>query len=118
MALPWVRLDSQFPSNPKVLALVEDKSWRAIVGYIGGLAYSGAHGTDGFLPKSSLPFLHSTAREAAALVSVGLWVPAGAGGWDVNGWAEYQPSNEETAERSRKAREAAHIRWHGKGASA
>jgi hypothetical protein len=32
-------------------------------------------------------------------------------GWDVNGWADFQPSTAETEERSRKAREAAQIRW-------
>lgn len=111
LSLPWVRLDTQFPLNPKILTLVEDKQWRAVVAYVGGLSYSGAHGTDGFLPRLCLPHLHATAREAAQLVAVGLWLPAGNAGWDINGWAEFQPSDAETQQRSQKAREAAQKRW-------
>jgi hypothetical protein len=110
MALPWVRLDTQWAHNPKFLTLAEDKKWRAIVGYMAGLGYAGAHGTDGFLPAVGLPMLHGTKREATELVEVGLWVPA-PGGWDINGWGEFQPSNFDTEQRSKKAREAAQIRW-------
>lgn len=113
MALPWVRLDTGFPTNPKVLALVEDKKWQAMVLYIGGLAYSGAHGTNGFLPQSCLRYLHGTHRNAADLVAVGLWVGC-PGGWDVNGWAEFQPSSEEHVQRRLRAKAAAEARW-GKG---
>lgn len=111
MGLPWVRLDTQWPHNPKFLMLVEDKKWRAIAVYMAGLGYSGAHGTDGFLPVVALPMLHGTKREAEHLVEVRLWLPAQGGGWQINGWAEFQPSTEENEERSRKAREAAQIRW-------
>lgn len=111
MALPWVRLDTAFPSNPKVLALVEDKQYRAICTYIGGLAYAGAHGTDGYLPKSSLPFLHGGTREAQKLVEVGLWIPHGSAGWDINGWSEFQPSTKETQDRRARAKAAAEVRW-------
>jgi hypothetical protein len=110
MALPWVRLDTQWPHNPKFLTLVEDKKWRAIAVYMGSLAWSGAQGQAGFIPRSALPMLHGTTKEAAELVSVRLWIPA-QGGWDINGWSEYQPTNDEHEERSRKARDAANIRW-------
>jgi hypothetical protein len=110
MALPWVRLDTQWASNPKFLMLVEDKKWRAIAVYMAGLGYSGVHGTNGFLPGLCLPMLHGTKREAAELVDVRLWTPAPAG-WDINGWAEFQPSSEEHEQRSQRAREAAQIRW-------
>jgi hypothetical protein len=111
MGLPWVRLDAQFPSNPKILYLIEDKKFRAAFVYCAGLAYSGAHGTDGFLPAAALPFIHATKTEARALVEVELWqnVP---GGWEINGWEEFQPSNAETQERKKKARDAAMARWH------
>lgn len=110
MPLPWIRLDTQFPQNPKVLALVEDKNWRAAFNYVTGLCYSGAHGTDGFLPNLALPGMHATRREAAQLTETGLWVPQ-PGGWEVNGWSEFQPSSEETAKRKAAAKEAARIRW-------
>lgn len=110
MGLPWVRLDTQFPSNPKVLGLIEDKNYRAALGYVAGLCYSGAHGTDGFLPNLSLPFVHATRRDAALLTDAGLWIPT-AGGWDINGWNEFQPSTEETANRRAAAQKAALARW-------
>jgi len=38
MGLPWVRLDTNFGSNPKILYLIEDKKYRAAFVYITGLA--------------------------------------------------------------------------------
>lgn len=114
MGLPWVRLDTQFPSNPKVLALVEQKKFRAAFVYISSLAYAGSHGTDGFLPAASLPFLHATRADAKSLVDVGLWDPVD-GGWEVHDWSEFQPSNAETQARKQRAIDAARRRWHGDG---
>jgi hypothetical protein len=116
MGLPWVRLDTSFPQNPKVLMLVEDGKWRSIAAYIGGLAYSGQHGTAGFLPRSCLPYVHGTTRIADELVDVGLWIPC-PGGWDVNGWAEFQPAGDEAEKRRSKAKHAAEVRWHGSKAA-
>ena len=73
MGLPWVRLDSQFASNPKILYLIEDGKWRSIVIWAGGLAYAGSHGTDGFIPKTALKTFHGTPKDAKNLVEVGLW---------------------------------------------
>lgn len=112
MGLPWVRLDTQFAQNPKVLYLIEDKKFKAAFVYVAGLGYSGAHGTDGFIPAAALTFLHATKSDAKALVDVGLWLEC-IGGWEVNSWAEFQPSNEETQARKKKARDAAMARWHG-----
>lgn len=114
MGLPWVRLDTQWPHNPKFLTLVEDKRWRAICTYMAGLGYSGVHGTDGFIPAVALPFLHATKREAGELVEVELWAPA-QGGWNVNGWAEFQPSQDDAKKRREKAQKAAQVRWAKKG---
>jgi hypothetical protein len=114
MGLPWVRLDTQFPANPKILYLIEDKKFRAAFVWTASLAYSGAHGTDGFIPAAALPFLHATKGDAAALVEVGLWVEV-PGGWEINSWDEYQPSNAESQERKQKAKDAAMARWHGAG---
>lgn len=114
MSLPWVRLDTAFPMNPKILALVEDKRWQAIASYVSGLAYAGAQGTDGFLPASCLPFVHGSKATADQLVNANLWVPQ-PGGWMINGWIEFQMSSEEHERRRKKAQAAAEIRWHGKG---
>lgn len=112
MGLPWVRLDTQFASNPKFLYLIEDRQWRSIVVWTAGLAYCGTHGTDGFIPKSALPMLHGTPKDAKNLAEVGLWIE-GLGGWQINDWLEFQPSNEEVQKRRKKARDAAMKRWHG-----
>lgn len=111
MGLPWVRLDTNFYSNPKFLYLVQDKKWRAISVYMAGLAYAGAQGTDGFLPAACLPLIHGTKNEARALAEVGLWVES-LGGWEINSWNEHQQSNEDTQLRKKRAREAAMARWH------
>lgn len=112
MGLPWVRLDTNFAQNPKILYLIEDKKHRAIVAYICGLGYAGAQGTDGFLPAACLPVIHATKADAKHLVEVGLWVET-IGGWEINSWDEHQQSNEETQLRKKRAREAALARWHG-----
>ncbi|WP_029135312.1 hypothetical protein [Nakamurella lactea] len=111
MALPWVRLDTQISSNPKVLMLLADSHQQAVCVYLFSLGYSGAHGTDGFIPKLALPMIHGSMADAKRLVGVGLWSSAG-GGWDINGWTEFQPTSDENAERKRKAKLAAHKRWH------
>lgn len=110
MGLPWVRLDTQWPTNPKFLMLAEDKKWRAICVYMASLGYAGVHGTDGFIPAVALPMLHATKREAQDLVEVRLWNPV-PGGWDINGWSEFQPTVEEAQARRDKAKRAAQARW-------
>lgn len=112
MGLPWVRLDTQFPQNPKVLDLVADGKWRAAFVYVTGLTYAGAHGTDGYLPSACLPFIHGTKAAATDLVKAGLW-HIDVGGWNINGWNDFQVSDEEARTRSEKARQAALKRWHG-----
>lgn len=114
MGLPWVRLDTQFAANPKILYLMKDKQFKAAFVWVTSLGYAGAHGTDGFIPTEALPFLHATKAEAKTLVEVGLWLE-NVGGFEINSWAEFQPSNADTQERKKKARDAAMQRWHGKG---
>lgn len=110
MGLPWVRLDAQFASNPKILTLISDKKFRAAFAYVASLGYSGAHGTDGFLPDLCLPFLHATRADARALSEVGLWNEC-AGGWEINSWTEFQQTSSEAAERKKRAQDAARKRW-------
>jgi len=114
MSLPWVRLDTAFPLNPKVLQLVEDRRYRAAFAYVCGLCISGAQGTDGYLSPTSLPHTHGTPRDAQALVDAGLWVPTSAG-WRINGWDEYQMSSQEHQDRRARAQAAAELRWSGHG---
>ena len=110
MALPWVRLETAFPTNPKTLALVEDRAWQAIAAYICGLSYCGQQGTAGFIPKSALPYLHARPADARKLVEVGMWI-ACPGGWEVNGWLDFQPTSDEIQRRKERAKKAAAARW-------
>lgn len=112
MGLPWVRLDTQFASNPKILYLVADKKFKSAFVWVASLGYAGAHGTDGFIPAAALPFLHATKADAKALAEVGLWLET-IGGWEINGWADFQQSNEESQLRKKRAKDAAMARWHG-----
>ena len=93
MSLPWVRLDSTFPANVKILRLIEDKKYRAINLYTFGLAWSGHQGTDGKIPGFALKMIHGTTADAAALVEVGLW-DGYENGWKIHDWDTYQPSPE------------------------
>ena len=118
MALPWVRLDTQFASNPKVIALISAKKHRAIVLYVCALGYAGAHQTDGFIPSAALPFLHGTAKDAVDLVMARLW-HCTEGGWGINDWDEYQESKDAAqqrwAQKKQAGRKAACTRWHEEG---
>ena len=108
--LPWIRLDTGLPNNPKILGLIADRRHRAIVGYICALAWSGGQGTDGYLPRVALPYVHLDPVSGGWLEDANLLIPS-LGGWVINDWAEYQQTTVETAERSAKAQAAARIRW-------
>ena len=109
MGLPWVRLDTQFATNPKVLELVADKRHKAAFVYVCALAYSGSHGTDGYLPATCLPFIHATRTDANHLVEVGLWQQA-PNGWQINGWDEFQVSDEAAKKRRERAQKGGQAR--------
>lgn len=111
MPLPWVRLDTNFWSNPKLLALTAERDgYRAVFVWVAGLAYAGGHGTDGFIAREAMPLIQAREIDAERLVKHGLWW-ADPGGWVINGWHEFQESNEEAEQRSRRARAAAAARW-------
>ena len=110
MGLPWIRLENNLAQNPKILHLIEDKQYQAAFAYVCSLGYVGSAGTDGFIPRAALPFVHARPRDAQTLVDVGLWHEC-AGGWDINGWSDFQPTSEENAQRKERAKKAAAHRW-------
>lgn len=111
MPLPWVRLDTNFWSNPKILAIsTERDGHRAVFVWVAALAYAGGHGTDGFIAREVMPLIQAREIDAERLVKHGLWW-AEPGGWLINGWTEFQESTEESEQRSRRARAAAAARW-------
>lgn len=111
MALPWVRLDTGFPDNPKVLRLIGQNQYRAVVAYVSALAWSGRQETAGRIPKAALPFLHATKRDAAMLVSCGLWDET-PDGWAIHDFEDYQVTNVTQGHRINAAKIAACTRWH------
>lgn len=111
MGLPWVRLDTAMPDNPKILRLLDERDGhRAAFVWLCCLTYCGKHGTDGFIPKNATPFVHGRASDMARLVAVEALnvVP---GGWIVPGWAEFQESSEDSQKRRERAQRAAAARW-------
>lgn len=111
MPLPWVRLDTNFWSNTKILALTtEREGYRAAYVWIAALAYAGGHGTDGFIANEVLPLIRGRLIDADRLVKHNLWWTA-PGGWMINDWKDFQESNEETERRRQKAQIAAAARW-------
>lgn len=113
MTLPWVRLDTGWPRNFKTLALIDTARGRsALVVYVTGLCYAGEQGTEGFIPRTAMPYLHATKADVQQLVEVGLWHEVNGIGWQVNDWADYQPSTTEAAARSARAKWLACRRWH------
>jgi hypothetical protein len=115
VSLQWVRLDTGWYQNHKVLALIAEgaRGHRALVVYVSAFCHSGAQGLDGFIPAYALPVVHGTARDAQLLVQHELWLEEAGGmaGWRIRDWGEYQPTSEETAARSERARQAALRRW-------
>jgi hypothetical protein len=111
MGLPWVRLDTSFAHNPKIMALCAAGKWRSAFVYVASLAYAGAHGTDGLIPEYCLPLIHATKQNGRDLVEAGLWVKD-VGGWCINDWEEFQLCDQAAKDRSNKARRAALKRWH------
>lgn len=118
MGLPWVRLDTAFPRNPKLLALIaEREGHRAAFVWCCGLAYCGEQGTDGYIPSFALGQIHGRPKDAAILVAHRLWrEQRGHTGWTYADWGEFQQSSAETQARKERATTAALKanckRWH------
>lgn len=117
MPLPWVRLDSSFPTHDKVLALLDERDGRgAGFVYVCSLAYAGLHGTDGLIPYNALPFIHARKADVERLVQVGLW-DTDPDGWRIPNYLARQQS-QAANERVRRTRRVASakgncVRWHG-----
>ena len=104
MILPWVRLDTNFPDNPKILRLIKNSGKGSGFTYLCSLAYSGRHQTDGLIPEAALPSIHATKRDIKAIVEAGLWVKTD-DGFLIPDWAEYQPTKATIEARSKINRE-------------
>lgn len=119
MSLPWVRLDSHIGSHDKILGLLADpspKRWQAAFSYCCALGWAGDQGTDGFVPRVALGFVHANEGTARLLVKYRLW-EEGLTGWQIVNYLERQELAAVTAgkrESRRVASEKANCsRWHG-----
>ncbi len=84
MGLPWIRMDTNLPTNDKILGLagLGDRGLAAAFVYMASLAHSGGHETSGFIAKGALPFVHGKPTHARLLVEARLWTPV-EGGWQI-----------------------------------
>lgn len=116
MPLPWVRLDTAMPDNPKILHLIDShkEGMAAAFAWVCSIAYCGKVGTDGFLSRSALSRTNAKPIHARLLAEHGFWIPDG-GGWTVHDYLDYNPTTEDIQRRSEKARDAAARRWHSNG---
>lgn len=92
MGLPWIRLDSNIGSHDKILSLINDPSaarWQAVASYVFAIGWSGSQGTDGFIPRTALPWVHGTLKTARLLEKHGLWEDSTAG-YRIKNYADRQ----------------------------
>jgi hypothetical protein len=124
MTLPWIRLETAFPENPKIKKLIAKGKWRAAFAYVSSLSFCAAHGTDGFIDLDSLDSVHARKQDATDLVEVralgkedrGLWVEV-PGGYFIPDFVEFQGSSSTSKAKSQAAflaaKKANCVRWHG-----
>src|SRR5690242_16052610 len=111
MGLPWVRLDTSMPDNPKILGLLTTKEGhRAAFVWVCALAYSGKHETAGFIAREAVSRINGRSADMAKLVAQDLLVEC-AGGWDIQSWDAFQITSEEMRARSEKGKRMAAARW-------
>jgi hypothetical protein len=109
--LAWIRLDTAMPDNPKVLGLTTAKDGhRAAFVWVCCMAYSGKHGTAGFIPREALARVNGRTADMHRLAEHD-FVTENAGGWQINGWDEFQLADEDAKARRSRAQKAAAARW-------
>lgn len=107
--MPWFKVDDTLAMHPKVVV-----AGNAAMGlWVRAGSWSSQQLTEGRIPRAMLSVLGGRPRDAAALVSAGLWVETD-DGWAFHQWADRQPSRQHVeaeraaaAERQRRARERA-----------
>ncbi|GAS94390.1 uncharacterized protein RMCC_1356 [Mycolicibacterium canariasense] len=109
--LQWIRLDTTFPDNPKIMDLVDRNLHRVAFAHIEMMCHVGKTLTDGYFAEGALRRYAITKKDAGIAVESGLWVPSRGGGFEINGWAEHNPVDDAAMARSEKARRAAEKRW-------
>jgi hypothetical protein len=89
--MPWVKLDDNFDTHPKLVEVGPQAAWV----FVRSLCYSNRHLTNGVISKAvARDLAGGRAKLVSALVSVGLW-QLDAGGYRIHDYLDYQPSREE-----------------------
>jgi hypothetical protein len=106
--MPWFKVDDSFDSHPKVVTA----GLRSIGLWVKAGPWCARLLTDGFVPVHMLRVWGATKRDAAGLVSAGLW-DAVEGGYQFHDWHEYQPTSSQVKDQ-RKATAERVARWRNK----
>lgn len=109
----WVYLDDKFTEHPKIVAAGGDAAWL----FICGLAYTNRNGMDGVIPKlmvSRLSDRKNVKKLAENLLRVHLWHDMG----DHYLIHDYDRWNEQSIQRTLKAKHAAQTRWNNRNGDA
>jgi hypothetical protein len=96
----WFKVDDQLWGHPKWLACSPPA--RAL--WITAGSWCAAQLTDGLVPRHVLPVLVGRPRDAAELVSNGLWLTVPEG-WRFHDWSDFQPSKAQVEKERADARE-------------
>lgn len=98
--MPWFKVDDGFAFHRKAL-----KAGNTALGlWVRAGSWCAHQLTDGQVPGEVLPLLGGSVGDAEALVSAGLWSLM-EGGYQFNGWHDYQPTKADVEEERAKARE-------------
>lgn len=109
--LQWIRLDTTFPDNPKIMDLVDANQHRVVVAHVSMMCHLGKTMTDGFFAEGALRRYAITKKDAGIAIESGLWIPKPGGGFEINGWMEHNPVDAAAEARSERARKGALARW-------
>lgn len=112
MGLPWIRLDTDFFHNPKILRLLATGKHRAVTVHLAAMCWTGQQGMGGFVPDYVLALISARRSDVKDLVAEELW-HVEAGGWSINGWAEYQLTDEASMRRLMRAKKGGCVKNHG-----
>lgn len=114
--MPWFQVDDAFSDHPKVKRISRRERAGAIGLWLLAGTWCAKHLTDGDVPSYMPDDFGATAKDAAALVKVGLWHSAGHscptcpqptddGGWVFHDWSSWQPTREQVEKKRAEARE-------------
>jgi len=110
--MPWFKVDDGLCFHPKAIAAGNS----ALGLWVRAGSWCGANLTGGALPRHMIGTFGAQKRDAAKLVSAGLWCETEEG-YQFNSWDEYQPTKDQV-EADRKAGRERQARWRERHANA